>query len=336
MVVGKTKLGGLSGISYDSSSKTLWAVSDDSAYAGGAPRIYQLSLKLGDSLQPKILGVLLLRDETGKPFPVADCEGIACTGKGSVWISSEGRAGAKAAKPWVKLFSLATGRVIRTLPLPKIYLPTDVTGKLVPIGSPDQVHGVISNRSLESCALSPNHRTLYIANESALAQEKAPGENVEGGAGVFNPTQVRISAIDTKTGGCLAQKLYISDPGCFFGSISEVNPLDNAGTLLVLERRVVRMQLGTGSVGIRIYRVNLGQETATDLREIPSVRNQSVTSLAKTLVYDSRADGITDLDNIEGVGFVPLPSGRTGVVMVSDDNFGNNQETQILLYELSN
>ncbi|MEO7932442.1 MAG: esterase-like activity of phytase family protein [Chthoniobacterales bacterium] len=335
MPVGKTLLGGLSGISYDPTSKALWAVSDDSSYAGGAPRIYQISLQLGDTLQPQIVRALILLDETGQPFSVADCEGIACTGRDSVWVSSEGRAGAKGAPPWIKLFSLKTGRVIRTLPLPAVYLPTDETGKSVPVGSSAQTRGILSNRAMESCSLSPDHLTLYTANESSLLQEKAPGENSEGGASVFNPTQVRISALDAKTGRCLAQKLYISDMGCFFGSISDVSPLDKQGNLLVLERRIIRTTLGTGCTGIRLYRVNLAEESAADLRDIPNVRTQPATSLTKTLVYDSRKEGIDDLDNIEGVALMPLPGGRTGVVMVSDDNFGDDQQTQILLYELT-
>ncbi len=335
MPVGKTQLGGLSGVSYDASSKTFWAVSDDSSYVGGAPRIYQLSLTPGETLQPRILSVLILRDETGKPFPVADCEGIACTGRGAVWVSSEGKSGTKGAPPWIKLFSLTTGRVLRTLPLPPVYLPADAEGHPVPIGSPAQVRGVLSNRSLESCSLSLDRLTIYTANESSLLQEKAPGENGEGGASIFNPTQVRISALEAKSGRCLAQKLYLSDMGCFFGSISDVSPLDKEGNLLVLERRIIRTTLGTGCTGIRLYRVNLTQASATDLREIPSVRTQSVTSLTKTLVYDSKKEGVDDLDNVEGVALMPLPGGRTGVVMVSDDNFGNDQQTQILLYELT-
>lgn len=334
MPVGKTKLGGLSGISYDPATKSLWAVSDDSNNHGGAPRIYQITLQLGSKLACAVRNVVILRDKNGRPYSNADCEGIAIAGRSTAWVSSEGKAGKNGAPPWLRLFSLSEGKLLREVPLPAVYLPADRQGAPVPIQSPAQVSGVLSNRALESCSLSPDHTTLYTANETSLMQEKAPGESA-GGAGIFNSTQVRIAAFSATNNRCLSEKLYVSDAGCFFGSISDVTPLDNQGNLLVLERRIVRLEKGTGCVGIRIYRVHFRQENATELERIQSVRGRGVTPLEKTLVYDSRRDGINDLDNIEGLALMPLPNHRTGLVAVSDDNFGNDQQTQILLYELT-
>ncbi len=338
MSVGKTKLGGLSGISYDGKTNTLWAVSDDSNNHGGASRIYQIALQLDSEKTPalecSVRGVVLLRNRDGQPEFKADCEGIAIAGKNTAWVSSEGKAGKNGAPPWIRLFSLSNGKLLRSLTLPKIYLPTNANGQPVSVNSPLQVSGVLSNRALESCSLSPDHTTLYTANETSLMQEKAPGESA-GGAGLFNSTQVRIAAFSATNNRCLSEKLYVSDAGCFFGSISDVTPLDNQGNLLVLERRMVRLEKGTGCVGIRIYRVHFRQENATELERIQSVRGRDVTPLEKTLVYDSRRDGLNDLDNIEGLAFMPLPNHRTGLVAVSDDNFGKDQQTQILLYELT-
>lgn len=333
MPVGKTKLGGLSGITYDATTKSFWSVSDDSAGHGGPSRIYQIGLKLGSKLECTIRKVVVLRDEKGQPYSKADCEGIAYNGRGTAWVTSEGKAGRKGAPPWLKLFSLETGKNLRSVNLPKVYLPKDDQGHPVAIESAAQTSGIGSNHSLESCALSPDRATLYIANEASLIQEKAPGES--GGAGIFNSTQIRISAMAAGPGGrLLGEKLYISDAGCFFGSISEVVALDNAGALLVLERRIVRLEKGTGCVGIRIYRVDFGEKNASDLQSIQSVRGKNVTPLTKTLVYDSREAGLEDLDNIEGLALMPLSGGRTGLVAVSDNNFDITQQTQILLYEL--
>jgi hypothetical protein len=334
--VGKTKLGGLSGISYDLQTKSFWAVSDDSAYHGGAPRIYQMSVQLvgTEGLQVAVGKALILRDEQGKPFPVADCEGIAATAGGGAWVTSEGKAGKKGALPWIRLFAFQNGRTLRNLPLPQAYLPANAAGERVPIGSPEQTHGVVTNRSLESCTLSPDRQTVYIANETSLVQDKAPGEGSGGGSGIFNNTQVRISALNAKTGKLLGQKLYVADSGCFFGSVSDVLALNDRGDMLVMERRVIRLQEGTGSCGIRIYRVNFQQPAATDLREVDSVKGREISALQKTLIYDSSKAGITDLDNLEGLGLAPLPAGRIGLVAVSDDNFSKIQQTQILFFEL--
>jgi len=333
--IGKTTLGGLSGITYDPSTKTFWAVSDDSAYRGGPPRLYQFSVNLSPdgSVKASVLDTLILRDTNGRPFPVADCEGIAATGKGGAWIVSEGRAGKKGVLPFIRLFSLSNGTILRTLPLPDVYLPKDASGSPTSIGDSAQVSGVLTNKSLESCALSPDLRTVYTASETSLLQEKAPGEG-DGGASILNSTQVRISALDSKTGRLLGQRLYVSDAGCLFGSISDLTALDNQGNLLVLERRVVRLEDGTGSCGIRLYRVDFNEKNVTDLGKIGSVRDTKVASLTKTLLYDSKKDGIDDLDNVEGMGLFPLPNARQGLIAVSDDNFSSRQQTQLLVYEI--
>ncbi len=335
MAVGKTQLGGLSGVSWDSATKTFWAISDDSSYKGGPPRAYQLSVRLdgGADLEPRVLGTLTLRDENGRPFPVADCEGIACTGRSAVWVSSEGRAGKNGALPWVRLFSLSSGKALRSLTLPDVFLPKNVAGKNVPINDPTEVSGIVGNKSLESCSVTPDLGTVYTANETSLVQEKMPGEN-KGGAGIFNRTQVRIAAFDARTGRCLSQKIYVSDAGCLFGSISDLAATDNRGGLLVLERRVVRLQEGPGACGIRIYRVNFSDPAATDVRSFASVTEQKIVPLRKTLVYDSQATGLERADNLEGMAVVPLPNGLTGLLMVSDDNFKTSQETQIMLFRL--
>lgn len=331
---GKTVVGGLSGISYDPATRTFWTISDDSAYKGGPPRAYQLAIQFDASgiQNLKILSVLILRNAKGQPFGAADCEGISATGHGGIWVSSEGRGGGM---PFVQLFDLTTGSTIRNLPIPALLLPTDAAGKVVRFGSPLQVSGALPNKSLESCAVSPNLQTVYIANETSLVQEKAPGEN-QGGASLFNRTQVRISALNAKTGELLGQKLYHADAGCIFGSIADVVSLNDQGSLLVLERRVISLSDGPGSCNIRIYKVDFGENLATDLRNIANVMNSpGVTPLKKTLVFDSSDAGISNLDNVEGICLAPLPDGGIALVGVSDNNFNKAQQTQIWAFRYS-
>jgi hypothetical protein len=41
------------------------------------------------------------------------------------------------------------------------------------------------------------------------------------------------------------------------------------------------------------------------------------------------------VDNLEGISLGPvLPNGHASLVLVSDDNFGKDQVTQLLLFEL--
>lgn len=324
----KTIVGGLSGISYDATTRAFWAISDDSSNKGGPPRAYQLAIQFDTNgiHSLKIQCALILRNAKGQPLGGADCEGIAATGRGGIWVSSEGTG---RALPFIQLFDLKTGGTQRNLTLPDIFLPKDASGKVVRPGDPLQISGVLPNKSLESCAVSPDLRTVYTANETSLFQEKATGES-RGGASLFNRTQVRIVALDTESGALLGQKLYQSDAGCMFGSISDMVCLDDNGKLLVLERRVIALSEGPGACNIRIYEVDFGQDSATDLRNIPNVNAGSkVTPLNKTLVFDSSTAGIDSLDNVEGICLAPLPGGGTALVGVSDNNFNKAQQTQI-------
>ncbi|HEY5895765.1 MAG TPA: esterase-like activity of phytase family protein [Chthoniobacterales bacterium] len=331
---GKTLVGGLSGISYDAETRTFWAISDDSINKGGPPRAYQLAIQFDSNgiHSLKILKVLPLRNAKGQPIDIADCEGISATGHGGIWVASEGRGGVP---PFVQLFDLTDGSAIRDLPLPSVFLPKDATGKFIRPGSPAQISGFLPNKSLESCAISPDLQTVYIANETSLLQEKALGEG-KGGASLFNRTQVRISALDAQTGVLLGQKLYQSDAGCMFGSISDLVSLDDHGKLLVLERRVTSLSEGPGACNIRIYNIDFGQDSATDLRDIPNVNaNSNVVPLKKNLVFDSSEAGIDNLDNVEGICVAPLPDGSTALVGISDNNFDKAQQTQIWLFRYS-
>jgi len=65
------------------------------------------------------VGVTTLLDETNQPFAAGslDPEGIALTSSGTVFISSEGDA-EQLIKPFIKEFSLTSGRQLKTLVVP--------------------------------------------------------------------------------------------------------------------------------------------------------------------------------------------------------------------------
>lgn len=55
--------------------------------------------------------------------------------------------------------------------------------------------------------------------------------------------------------------------------------------------------------------------------------------LKKRLLLDLRQLGI-ELDNLEGMTLAPLPDGSQGLLLVSDDNFRDEQVTQLLIFRL--
>jgi hypothetical protein len=128
-----------------------------------------------------------------------------------------------------------------------------------------------------------------------------------------------------------------AEPSAIFGvnGIVEVLPIDNAGTMLVMERSFSVGGVlggGTGNV-VTIYEVSTAG--ATDVLDIDALYEGgspiALTPVAKRLVFAFEDLGIP-IDNIEGMTFGPdLPNGRRTLVIVSDNNFNPFQFTQFIV-----
>jgi hypothetical protein len=61
----------------------------------------------------------------------------------------------------------------------------------------------------------------------------------------------------------------------------------------------------------------------------------SYTSATKRLLIDFADAGFDHVDNLEGLSWGPtLPNGNRTLVIVSDNNFNETQETQFYVYEV--
>ena len=112
-----TKLGGLSGLAYDTRQDLYYAVVDREQWYTPA-RFYTLRLSLdhGRLGDPQIVGVTFLRDPSGRPYTGKnfDGEGIAFTRSGELLVASE-------TEPSIRHFSL-DGRFLAQLPVPRKFL----------------------------------------------------------------------------------------------------------------------------------------------------------------------------------------------------------------------
>ena len=90
------------------------------------------------------------------------------------------------------------------------------------------------------------------------------------------------------------------------------------GTLLVLERTYVS---GWGNA-IRLRRL------------VAALDGADGTLLAPELLLELRSDVHVGIDNFEGLACLPTSNGTARVFMVSDNNFGPNQRTLLLEFEL--
>lgn len=329
-----TEIGGLSGIAYDSDRDVYYALADDRS---SDARFYTLGIDLSDGNLED--GDIVFQDSTqlldadGSPFEsgVLDPEGIALTGTGTLYISSEGDANQQI-DPFVRQFSLS-GQQISTLPIPDKYLPTA-----------DQSSGIRNNAAFESLTLSPNQRYLYTATENALFQD-GPEATVDNGS------LSRILKYDLSTGEPVAEFVYEVDaipdepiPSDAFATngLVELLALDNNGTFLALERG---FSVGVGNT-VKLYQVN-----ALDVSDIPDLFRETPLdddgeilppgpfeidpAVIKTELLDIEADLGIAPDNLEGIALGPvLEDGRQSLIVVSDNNFNPSQKTQFLAFAL--
>jgi hypothetical protein len=211
------------------------------------------------------------------------------------------------------------GRVTANLPIPHQYIPNGVD------------HGVRFNLAFESLNMTPNGRILVTAGEGALFQD--------GPASTFtNGSLARILSYDARKRSPLAEYVYKvgrwAEPSAIFGvnGIVEVLPIDDVGTMLVMERSFsVGGVLGGGTGNVVVIN-EISTAGATDTLAVDSLLiGGPYTPVSQREVFAFDDLGIP-IDNIEGMTFGPqLPDGRQTLVIVSDNNFSPGQFTQFIV-----
>ncbi|OYD91983.1 phytase [Nostoc sp. 'Peltigera membranacea cyanobiont' 210A] len=340
----QTPVGGLSGVTYDAANNRYYAISDDRSQVAPA-RFYTFTAS--DS-GVNFTNVTTLKDTNGNFFATnsLDPEGIALTNDGTVFISSEGEvnpAAGRVSNPFIKEFSLTTGQEVASLSVPSKFLPVveDTNSNGIVDAGDTQTSGVYNNLAFESLTITPDQKTLFTATENALSQDGLKASLTSG-------SRSRILQYNLVTGQPEKEYLYITDaipeaPNPSTGSadngLADLLAIDNRGTFLALERSFAQ---GVGNT-IKIYEVSL--QGATDISFYDSLNNLSAEQLAAIKPAQKRLllnltdlnlptdanHPITGVDNIEGIAFGPkLADGRQSIVLVSDNNFGSTQYTQIL------
>jgi hypothetical protein len=320
----KTEVGGLSGITYDTKKDLYYAISDDRGQKAPA-RFYTLKIDLSKGILKNSgavpVGVTTLLNDTNKTFSpgTTDTEGIALTSKETVFISSEGDAG-QLINPFIKEFSLTSGKEITTLPIPQKFLP-DKSGK----------QGIRNNLAFESLTITPDEKNLFTASENALIQDGSEAKPKIG-------TNCRILQYNLLTNQPEREFLYKTEPvsplinltGKFASGLPDLIALDNQGQFLSIERSFT----GLGFY-IALFQVSLaGADDIQNINSLLAVDFQKIKPVQKKLLLDLRKLDVL-LDNIEGLTLGPkLPDGQQSLILVSDNNFNNIQRTQILAFKL--
>ena len=333
-----TPIGGLSGLAYDRIDDIFYSISDDRSEFAPA-RFYALKLKFSPKKeQPnlekvEVIGVDFLKDKTGSTYPQGgiDPEGIALTGDRTVLISSEGVT-SKGIPPFIDEFDLLTGKWVRSLPIPQRYLfepkkdPNPNRSDL----SKAEPQGVRDNLGFEALTIIRDSigdpYRVFTVTENALAQDAQSDQQQPSESRFLHYLVGNIAPL------IVAEHRYpveaMTPPVTQIG-VNDIVALDRGGHFLALER-----SNGGNGLSAKIWQIFTGD--ANDTSAIKSFRTSpNVRSIRKKLVFDLATLGIK-LDNLEGMEIGPrLADGSRSLILVSDDNFSDNQFTQFLLFRLN-
>lgn len=322
-----TTAGGLSGIDYDTTRGEYLLISDDRSDLAPV-RYYSARWPQPEAAPPEPTGVVRLQRPGGGPWPdrrhainglpVPDPEAIRLRpSTGTLLWSSEGDI-ARGFGPAL-YESARDGRFLREFALPEMFTP-----------DPAQRRGPRDNLTFEGIALTPDGRFAWLSMENALIQDgPVPTTGAPGGP-------CRFTQVDLETGQAIRQIAYVPDaiplrpliPGSYADNgVSEVLMLD-ARRMLVLERAYAT---GAGN-SLRLYEIDT--RAAGDVLGVDALVPGNHQPVAKTLVADFAALGLSRLDNTEGMCWgPPLANGNRLLVVVSDDNFNPLQVTQFAAFE---
>jgi hypothetical protein len=355
-----TQVGGLSGITYDENENILKIVSDDPGFRSPS-RLYNVvpdffgnsSLDFKSSTPIKTTYV----DKKTKFSYNIDAEGIALLPDGLMAISSETMRSAD--DSFLRIYD-NQARFLSAVVLPEKFIPKIVKvehvskwevqewqdsgevdrqgrriGKYVWVEktsvkySEKQELGIQYNKAFEALTSVPGKSILFTANEAPLVQDK-----------LYEGQYVRILRLASDEKGFFpdGEFLYSLEDKEDNGLV-ELVALDE-NRLLVLERRYNKF---TRNVTASVFEVDL--RGAKDYSSIVSLsdedKERGLQPLKKKLllnVYDIfplLPEAFKTIDNFEGMSLGPkLPNGNQSLILVSDNNFSNDQVTQFLIFEI--
>ncbi len=326
----KTKIGGLSALSYDPEADLFLALSDDKGNKGGAPRFYKFQLKQDPEnkkykLEP--VDLVFLTNRNGQSFSPIDPEGIVFFKPDRIFISSEGAQMPDLTAPPALFTFSGKGKLISSWLPSGVYWPDDPAR----VGT----YGVRENKGFEALSLDSENNQLYTATESALHQD----EQEKG-----NKQYVRISRFDIETQKITSQVIYPMSADIELEHLKGSNGLTDfivlgENKLLTVERAYLKDESIAGerktdANQVRLFLTDCSK--AGNVLPYKDLRKGRFVTCGKRLIADLSSLLGDRLDNIEGISIGPeVAGGNHLLVLVSDNNFRSAQKTQFLFFHYS-
>lgn len=330
----QTRIGGLSGIDYDTARKVYYIISDDRSERFPA-RFYTARIEIKNEKIDTVvfLNTTLLKNNDGNfylsekedPLHTPDPESIRYNPVAGNWLWTNEGERKPAGNPPV-------------LQDPSVNI-INVSGlKIDSFNIPGQFHmqptdrGPRRNSVFEGATFADNFTSLYISLEEPLYND-GPRAGLDDVSGI-----IRLIKYDVATRKAIAQYAYRIDPvryapyaaGKFIiNGVSEILNYDDH-RLLIVERA---FSTGRLPCDVRVYLADVSG--ATDVSDLDSLSQASnIHLISKKLLLDMATTN-RYIDNIEGITFGPLlPNGNKTLLFISDDNFLPLQKSQILLFEI--
>lgn len=332
-----TLVGGLSAIAYDLQRDVFYAVSDDRGRFA-PPRFYTLEAQtdFSDPATPMIASVTVtavttLKDREGNEYDRdrLDSEALVLSPRQTVLVASEGVA-ASQTPPVLNEYDLATGILKTEFRLPQRFIPAEATAET------DTASGVRDNQGFEAMTLGPTSSAgefepfrLFTATESALAQDYDVDP--------ANPLVSRFLhyLIGPDQSSFIAEYAYplsLEPLGAVANGLTDLVAIDQGGHFLALERVY-------GIRGFEIKLFQLATGGATDVSTSMSLPPLAgISPIQKKLVVDfsTLELPVAVIDNLEGMTIgPPLPDGSASLWLISDNDFSDEQTTQVWLFRLA-
>ncbi|MEV0786910.1 esterase-like activity of phytase family protein [Streptomyces sp. NPDC050423] len=156
------------------------------------------------------------------------------------------------------------------------------------------------------------------------------GSDTRGGTAALSDIGAKARLPDEKT---VPHKL--SFRGTTVGGLSGIDRDPCTGEYVAISgdpsRYLVLERTRVAGAGYKIRLFDATTRGATDVQHVDSLKGQKIVPMRKKLVADLADVGLSRIDNTEGMTWGPSPpNGERTLVLVSDDNFAEDEVTQFV------